>query len=101
MTLNEIRRELREIRTYYASENLFKKSADKGYPSAVKSMVDKYNRAMENAPAMLYVVYVSLYVNNNTQAVVAEDLGYTTEYIKYQNSLLCKYLFENLHGGKQ
>ena len=95
MTTKDIKKDLREIRTYYASEHLFKQ-ASKLCRLGIEEKVARYNRAMENAPAMLCVIYISLYVNNNMQAVVAEDLGYTPEYIKYQNSLLCKFLLEKL-----
>ena len=51
-------------------------------------IADRYNLIIKNASVRLYALYVALYVNNNSQSVVAEDWDCSVEYIKQ----LCKKL---------
>ena len=92
LTCEQIRSDLREIRYYYSMQDLFDKSAKTVRPLAILQKVERYNKAMENAPARLYVIYVSLYVNNNSQTALADDWGFTREYIKDLNQKLIEYL---------
>ena len=95
MTIKEIRDDLKEIRYYYAMEDLFKSGSKLVPPKAVVEKVAKYNAAISLAPARLYALYIALYAHNNTQAVLAEDWGYTVEYIKQLNNKLCEFLKKN------
>ena len=95
MTIKEIREDLREIRYYYGMEDLFKSGSKLVPPQAIIDKVAKYNNAMTMASARLYALYIALYVNNNTQASLAEDWGYTVEYIKQLNNKLCEFLKKN------
>ena len=92
MTFKEIREDLREIRYYYGMSDLFKAGSKLIPPQAIVDKVEKYNKAISTAPAKLYALYVGLYVHNNTQAVLAEDWGFTDEYIKQLNNKLCDFL---------
>ena len=47
---------------------------------------------MQNAPARLFVLYVSLYVENNTQASLGEEWQYTKDYMRDLNKSLIMYL---------
>ena len=55
-----------------------------------------YNKAMQKAPIKLYDVYISLYINNNTQETLAFDWGVSSEYIKMLNKSLCEFLQRQL-----
>lgn len=92
MTVKEIREDLREIRYYYGMSDLFKAGSKLIPPQAIVEKVERYNKAISTAPAKLYALYVGLYVHNNTQAVLAEDWGFTDEYIKQLNNKLCDFL---------
>lgn len=92
MTVKEIREDLREIRYYYGMSDLFKAGSKLIPPQAIVEKVERYNKAISTAHAKLYAVYVGLYVHNNTQAVLAEDWGFTDEYIKQLNNKLCDFL---------
>lgn len=92
MTVKEIREDLREIRYYYGMSDLFKSGSKLIPPQAIVEKVERYNKAISTAPAKLYAVYVGLYVHNNTQALLAEDWGFTDEYIKQLNNKLCDFL---------
>ena len=91
-TLHQIREDLRAIRFYYEKKSDLERGAKHIGESAVVQLVEKYNAAVRNAPVRLYDLYVCLYVHNNTQAVVAEDKGYSTEYIRRLHKQLCEYL---------
>ena len=96
MTRQEIQADLREIRYYYSMKEMFDKSADTVKPLAIIEKVNRYNKAMDNAPAKMLALYLSLYVYNNSQAVIAEDWHLTRESIKNQNRLLQEYLQSSL-----
>ena len=67
-----------------------------GKTVAILNKVERYNAAIKAAPARLYILYISLYVKNNTQAALADDWGYTREYIKEINQKLVEYLQKTL-----
>lgn len=97
LTKVEVRNDLKEIRYYYAMKDLFDRSSQTVKPLAIVQKVDRYNTAMQNAPAKLYILYVSLYVNNNTQAVLAEEWQLTPDYMKELNNKLIEYLQSTLN----
>ena len=92
LTHEKIREDLREVRYYYSMQDLFDSAAKTIKPIAILEKVSKYNEAIKNAPARLYILYVSLYVNNSTQTALADDWGYTREYIRELNQALVEYL---------
>lgn len=92
MTLETIRQDLKEIRYYFGMIDLFNTGSKLIPPKEIVEKVNKYNSAVSHAPARLYALYVGLYVNNNTQAVLADDWGFSTEHIKRLNNKLCYFL---------
>ena len=96
LTINQVREDLREIRYYYSMQKLFDSAANTVKPVAILNKVERYNAAIKTAPAKLYILYVSLYVNNNSQSALADDWGYTREYIKEMNQKLVEYLQKTL-----
>ena len=95
-TLAQIREDLRAIRFYYSKQKDIERASKSVGTSTVLNMVERYNEAIRNAPIRLYDLYNSLYVENNTQAVVAEDRDCSTEYIRRQHKQLCEYLQREL-----
>ena len=95
-TMNQVREDLREIRYYYSMKQMFDSAANTIKPIAILNKVERYNAAIKTAPAKLYILYVSLYVNNNTQAALADDWGYTREYVKELNQSLVEFLQKTL-----
>ena len=96
LTINQVREDLKEIRYYCSMQELFDSAANTVKPVAILNKVERYNAAIKAAPARLYILYVSLYVKNNTQAALADDWGYTREYIKEINQKLVEYLQRTL-----
>ena len=94
LTLNQIRNDLKDIRYYYARKEWFDKSFEDTGENHILEIVQKYHSAILSAPIKLYDLYTSLYINNNTQEVLADDLNFTPEYIQKLNKNLLKF-FQN------
>lgn len=92
LTTSQVRSDLKDIRYYYAMKDLFDRSSKTVKPLAIIEKVAKYNEAMEKAPARLYILYVSLYLENNTQVALAEEWQFTTDYMKELNTKLIRFL---------
>lgn len=97
ITIDQIREDLRDIRYYYSMQELFDKASSKVRPVAVLNKVQQYNEIIKNSPARMYIIYVSLYVQNNSQTELADQWGFTREYIKELNQKLVEYLHSILN----
>ncbi len=96
MMLKEIRTDLTEIRYYYAHKKVFDEAICITGSNIIMDKVQRYNEAVSQAPLRQYEIYVGLYINNNTQEWLAEELGYTPEYIQMLNKQLLLYLQKTL-----
>ena len=96
MTLNEIRQQLKTIRLYYTNKARFS-AAFNTLPHTVKELADKYAAIVSTAPLDLYYIYFELYVKGLTQEATAEDLNYSTEYIRQKNKKLLLFLQSKLN----
>ena len=93
-TLDRVREDLRDIRHYYSKIEDFEKiSKVIGSPLAL-AMVESYNKKVLNAPIRLYDLYVSLYLRNNSQLVVAEDWGVSISQIALLSKQLNEFFVE-------
>jgi len=101
MTLEQVKADLRDIRYYYAKQKDLDGAARSVGTSSIKEKVERYNEAVRKAPVKLYDVYVSLYVNNNTQLVLSFDWDCSSEYVKRLNRQLCRFLQEELSKGNE
>ncbi|NCA93259.1 hypothetical protein EOM82_08505 [bacterium] len=102
MTLDIIRKDLKDIRYYYSRKSIFEEACKIVGDSDVLSKATKYNDAIKLAPPRLYDLYVCLYIKNYTQEGLSIELNYTTEYIQMQNKKLLLFLQKELtkYGGK-
>ena len=96
LTLTTIRNDLKDIRYYYSRKEVFDKAENNVGKASILSNIEQYNSAVCSAPPRLYDLYVSLYLQNNTQDSLSEKLGYTFEYISRLNTQLVKFLQKNL-----
>lgn len=96
MTLNEIRQQLKTIRLYYTNKARFSAAFD-ALPHTVKELAEKYAAIVGTAPLDLYLVYYELYVKGLTQEATAENLNYSTEYIRQKNKKLLLFLQSKLN----
>ena len=100
MTLNEIREDLRDIRYYYSRKEFLEANADLA-ESKIKKKVEKYNRAIRNAPPKLLDIYLNLYRKGYTQEATAAILGYSPQYINLLNNNLLIYLCGALNNSEK
>lgn len=91
MTPTTIRNDLKEIRYYYSRLSVFDKALENVGKNVILEKIEKYNKAICLATPRLYDLYVSLYLQNNTQDSLSEKLGYTIETISRLNSQLVKF----------
>ena len=96
VTLQTIKSELSDIRYYYARREMFEKAFDCVGKNAILEKVEKYNKAVLNAPPKLYEVYVALYVTAHTQKAAAEELNYSIDYISKTNGKLVRFFQKEL-----
>lgn len=91
MTATSIREDLKNIRYYYSRQAVFNKALNCVGKNTIMATIEKYNSAICSAPPRLYDLYVSLYLENNTQDSLSDKLGYTIETISRLNSQLIKF----------
>lgn len=92
MNLDEIRKELKEVRYYYARRAVFDKALREVGNKSIMDLVNKYNNAVNTAPPKIYDIYISLYVNYYTQEKLSEELNYSPDYVRKLNKELLKFL---------
>ena len=92
MTVDELRKDLLDIRYYYSRKAMFDRAADCVAKNAAIALAERYNGVIWNAPPRLYDVYASLYVRGFTQEALAAELNFSVEYIQMLNVRLVKFL---------
>ena len=95
-TLNFIREELKEIRYYISRKEIFDKVVHCVGKNAIERRLEIYNKYICEAPPRLYDLYVSLYLDNNTQESLSEKLGYSMEHICRLNTQLVKFFQQKM-----
>ncbi|MEG2450879.1 MAG: helix-turn-helix transcriptional regulator [Clostridia bacterium] len=91
-TLNEIREDLKDIRYYYICKKLIDEVSKTVENTAVIEIIAKYNAAIKVACSRDYVLYTSLYIKGLTQESVAEQLGYSPDYVQRMHKKLLLFL---------
>ena len=94
ITRNAIREELKEIRYYMSRKSVFDKATDNVGKNMIEKRIELYNEFVCDAAPRLYDLYVSLYLENNSQESLSERLGYSTEYISRLNCKLVNFFYE-------
>lgn len=96
MTLEQIRNDLKDIKYYNSRKELLDKAIQLSGKSEILKKIDHYNAAMQYAAPKLLDVYYSLYFKNHTQESLADELGFTIDYIYKMNKQLLKFLQKQL-----
>ena len=96
ITDKKVKSDLESIKFYYANQQSFDIAVNSIGECAVIETVKRYNEAIKDAPAMLFDLYVSLYVMGQTQLEVALDWERCADYVYKQNIKLRKYLSERI-----
>lgn len=95
MTLQQIRSDLKEIRYYYAHKDTFERMKTVAESCVVK-ISQRYNDAIKSAPVILYDLYMTIYVLNNTQESVADDWDKSFSYVRKLHDKLLQYFQSQL-----
>lgn len=96
MTATQIREDLKNIRYFYIRKDMFEKTNFSVGKNKIADTIERYNNAICFASPRLYDVYVSLYIENNTQESLSDKLGYSLVYISKLNSQLIKFFQKQL-----
>jgi hypothetical protein len=88
----KVRRDLKDIRYYYARKTILDSVKGDVGINKVRSMVDRYNKIILNAPLYLFDLYVCLYVKGYTQDKMAVELNVSSQYVHSQNKKLVEFL---------
>mgnify|MGYP003571565366 CR=1 FL=1 len=86
-----IRRDLKNIRYYYARKNAFENASLTVGQNTIIDKLDIYNNAIRFATPRLYDLYVTLYTQNNTQDSLSEKWGYSLEHVSRLHSQLVRF----------
>lgn len=91
MTIKTIRDDLKNIRYYYSRKDIFDQATSAIGKNAILKTIALYNEAICLATPRLYDLYVSLYLQNNTQESLSNKLGYSIEHISRLNKQLVEF----------
>lgn len=92
LTRDQIRDDLTEIQVYYRKKEEFDSAPREIRAEKLYETLERYHSVMRRAPAKMYLLYLGLYVQDRTQSALADDWGYTREYIKEWNQEIIEYL---------
>lgn len=90
-SIEEIRKDLRNIQVYYRSKALFDDFAKNIGKYTFYDTIALYEKYIENAPKRLQDVYNGLYKQAKAQKVVALEWKVTEKYIQILNKRLILY----------
>ena len=96
MTLEQIKEQLKTIRLYYADKAGFD-AAFSVLPHKVITLAKQYAEIVSDAPLDLYLVYFYLYVKGLTQEAAAEEMNYSSEYVRQKNKSLLLFLQQKIN----
>lgn len=95
--IETIRNDLKDIRYYISRKKIFDDSTDFVGANAITEKIKLYNDAVCSASPRLYDLYVSLYLNNQTQESLSEKLGYSFQTISRLNVQLLNHFYKKLN----
>lgn len=93
-----VRRDLKDIRYYYARKAILDSVKGDIGINKVRNMVDRYNQIILNAPLYLFDLYVCLYIKGYTQDKMAVELNVSSQYVQSQNKKLIAFLQTHYDG---
>lgn len=96
LTLQEIRKDLQEVRYYYSHKQMLDGAIIVTGGNAILEKVKRYNEAAAKTPVRLYEIYIELHVNAKTQEGLAEERNYSAGYIQQLNKELLQFLQNTL-----
>ena len=96
MTIKEIRKDLSEIKYYYSRIKEFNYAENTVGKNDIIFKAEKCNNVIKTASPIIYDIYIGLYIKNLTQEALADELGFSSNYIYKINRKLIRYLQKKL-----
>ena len=96
MAIEQIKEQLKTIRLYYADKAGFD-AAFSVLPHKVITLAKQYAEVISDAPLDLYLIYFYLYVKGLTQEAAAEEMNYSSEYVRQKNKSLLLFLQQKIN----
>ena len=97
-----VKDDLNDIRFFYARKDIFENGSQTiGENDGIIDKVKKYNELVRKAPARLYEMYISMYLQNNTLESLAASVGLSYVSVQRTNGQLIKYLKKEINKGEQ
>lgn len=94
MTITQVKRELEEIKYYYANQTDFDIAARSIGESDASKTAKRYNEAVTHSAAELYALYVALYVNGSSQFEYATEIDMCTSSVYLKNKKLYEFFVD-------
>ena len=95
--IKTLKEELREIKHYYSQMDELEKVGKVIGTPQMMIVVELYNKKILKAPIRLYSLYVSLYLKNKPQNVVADEWGVSLSQIALLSKKLNEFLIEEFN----
>lgn len=96
MTIQQIKEDLLNVRMFYYEKEFYLRWVRRGFKTNLIKLVEKYDKAMEYAPAHLLRVYIGIYCEWRTRAELADEMGLCERTIQVRKNELFEYLRETL-----
>ncbi len=92
MKIEDIRKDLKEIRYYYSHKQTFDEAIKLVGENHIVKKAKLYNEVMLKAPANIFYIYVSLYTKYHSQESLADSMCVSPEYICRLNNKVVEYI---------
>lgn len=96
MTIQQIKEDLLNVRMFYYEKEFYLRWVRRGFKTNLIKLVEKYDKAMEYAPAHLLRVYIGIYCESKTFAELEDEIGRCGRVIREWKNELFEYLRETL-----
>ena len=100
ITVEEVKQDLKDIKHFYAHEELFKKALQSENVKMLVMKVTIYKEIMVSAPFELFMIYFGLYVYRQKQKELAEYLEISERTVRRKREQLYQYLIKRLRFYK-
>ena len=97
LSLFQIRNDLKDIRYYVSRKKVFDDNSNFVGVNNITEKLKIYNDAVCSASPRLYDLYVSLYLNNQTQESLSALMGYSFQTISRLNVQLLNHFYKKLN----
>ena len=96
MTVDQVRKELKDVKIFYARKDFIDDFVDNNVIVRIKENVQKYDTLILCAPEKLFNVYVALYRENLKQFSYSKKTGFSENYVQKLHKELLDYFCDNM-----